>query len=106
MEWWIFLAVFYWWWDEIISFFKAVLNGIFGSSDDESEKDEFEDYDFEEYYLKEDDFEEDVESDIEKPKNTIIKSNTNDMPTVTRVSGADLISKTVNRPTVINRRGN
>ena len=84
MEWLLLFGLFYF------------LNGIFSpgdSEEDDSEEDEFEEDEFE------DDFEEEDESDIEEPKN-----NTNAMPTVTRVSGADLISKNVNRPTVINRK--
>lgn len=98
MEWWLFLVIFFWW-DEIISFIKKVYNDISSISTVEPKEDEFEDYDFEEYYLKEDD-----ESDIEKPKNTIIESDPNVTPTVTRMRETQLGHTIIDRPTVINRK--
>lgn len=90
--WWIFLVIFLWW-DEIFGFIKKVYNDISNISDVESYEDE------EELDTCEDEEELDAYEDEEE-----IESNPNTIPTVTRVSGADLISKTVNRPTVINRK--
>lgn len=86
MEWFWVILVIYW-----------LINGL--SSDDSSDDNEDEETSGdEESEYDEDELEEELETEDKK-----IKEKPNTMPTVTRVSGADLQNSPVNRPTVINR---